>query len=80
MTARSFISLHRNCRRFLAATHHAAISNDYSRDMQVLHFTVDGDIYHTLHFSLSWGAGLWIFSGIPNCVQFGGLDRHWCKG
>ena len=25
MTARSFISSHRNCRRFLAATHHTAI-------------------------------------------------------
>ena len=41
MTARSFISSHRNCRRFLAATHHAAILNNYSQDLQVSHFTVE---------------------------------------
>ena len=41
MTARSFISSHRNCRRFLAATHLAAILNNYSHDLQVLHFTVE---------------------------------------
>ena len=41
MTAHSFISLHRNCRRFLAATHHAAILNNYSHDLQVSHFTVE---------------------------------------
>ena len=40
-TARSSISSHRNCRRFLAATHHAAISNNYSHDLQVLHFTLE---------------------------------------
>ena len=41
MTARSFISSHRNCRRFLAATHHAAIINNYAHDLQVLHFTLE---------------------------------------
>ena len=41
MTARSFISSHRNRRRFLAATHHAPILNNYSRDVQVLHFTLE---------------------------------------
>ena len=41
MTARSFISSHRNCSRFLAATHHAAILNNYSHDLQVLHFTLE---------------------------------------
>ena len=44
MTARSFISSPRNCRRFLAATHHAAILNNYSHDLQVLHFTVERGI------------------------------------
>ena len=41
MTARPFISSHRNCRRFLAATHHVAILNNYSHDLQLLHFTVE---------------------------------------
>ena len=41
MTARSFISSHRHCRRFLAATYHAAILSNYSHDLQVLHFTVE---------------------------------------
>ena len=41
MTTRFFISSHRNCRRFLAATHHAAILNNYTRDLQVLQFTVE---------------------------------------
>ena len=40
MTIRSFISSHRNCCRLLATTHHASILNNYSRDLQVLHFTV----------------------------------------
>ena len=47
MTALSFTSSHRNCRRFLAATHHAAILNNYSLDLQVLHFTVDRGIDKT---------------------------------
>ena len=47
MTERSFISSHRNCSRFLTATHHAAILNNYSRDLQVLHSTLErgDDIY-----------------------------------
>ena len=41
MATRFFISSHRNCRRFLAVTHHAAILNYYSHDLQALHFTVE---------------------------------------
>ena len=41
MTARSFISSHRNCSRFLTATHHAAILDNYSDDLQVLLFTLE---------------------------------------
>ena len=41
MATRFFISSHRNCRRFLAVTHHAAIPNNYSHDLQALHFTVE---------------------------------------
>ena len=41
MTARSFISSHRNCRRFLTATHHAKILNNSFHDLQVLHFTME---------------------------------------
>ena len=41
MATRFFISSHRNCRRFLAVTHHAAILNNYSHDLQALHFTVE---------------------------------------
>ena len=44
MTIRSFISSYRNCCRFLAATHHAAILNNYSRDLQVLLLTVEREV------------------------------------
>ena len=47
MTARSFISSHRNCRRFLAATQHAAILNNYYNDLKVLHFTVERGSFPT---------------------------------
>ena len=57
MTARSFIFSHRNCRRFLAATHHAAILNNYAHDLQVLHFTVERghDVYHLLEITQDMG-------------------------
>ena len=45
MTARSFISSHRNCRRFLTATHHAKILNNSFHDLQVLHFTMERGLY-----------------------------------
>ena len=51
MTARSIISSHRNCRRFLAAMHHAAILNNYSDDLQVLHFTVERGVQFWSVFS-----------------------------
>ena len=41
MTARSFNSSYRNCRRFLAATHHVAILNNYAHGLQVMHFTLE---------------------------------------
>ena len=57
MTTRSFISSHRNCRRFLAATHHAAILNNYSHDLQMLHFTVErGHDLQVLQFTVERGA------------------------
>ena len=49
MTALSIVSQHRNCRRFLAATHHVAILNNYSRDLQVLHFTVESGVSFSMN-------------------------------
>ena len=65
MTARSFISSYRNCRRFLAATHHTAILNNYARDLQVLHFTMEPGVPDLL-------AGAHSFDDLdPGPIEFG---------
>ena len=71
MTARSFISSHRNCRRFLAATHHAAILDNYSHDLQVLHFTLERGGSTALDVAQGQSAGG--FLTITSSTRFGAL-------
>ena len=82
MTARFFISSHRNCRRFLAATHHAAILNNYARDLQVLHFTLERGIKNINQFQ-HLDKFKYLHLGIPASIDYRGsypkfsiFDKH----